>query len=724
MAKRFDTRRILSLYSEDPDRQLTLRGMMKLLRLPGRDREALEELLGKLVAGGQLKKVKSRRYALITSKQTVEGRISIHRDGYGFVVVEDETPGQKDIFLPARQTRTAMDGDRVLVEVLRSFHDVLREGRLVRVVERAQDTVLGIFRDQGRSAVVIPQDVRLGQPLKVPWGEHLDAEDGELVVARIDTFATRGQLPLAHVQEVLGDPDDPRVEVLAQTRRFNLPYEFSEQVLQAAAEVLDTVEEGDLVGRRDLRGLPLVTIDGADAKDFDDAVHAVAEGSDTIRIRVAIADVAHYVEKGSELDRSARERGNSVYFPGICVPMLPEALSNGICSLNPGVDRLVMVAEMLLDQQGKRVESHFYPAVMHSHARLTYAQVQEHLEQKPAETEAIQSSLELMAEAALRLEKMRYQRGSLGLELAEAVVVLDQEGHAVDIVRGERLFAHKLIEELMLAANEAVAEFLTEHQLPMLYRVHDPPEPLALEPLRQVLRGMDDAPAVADKISSRDLQQLLERFRESAHHRIIAYVILRCLQQARYDTENSGHFGLASESYCHFTSPIRRYPDLTIHRVLKRRLVESEYSGDARLAEVGVHCSTTERRAMEAERDLVALKGCQVMQGHLGEMFSGRVSSVAAFGVFVELEEVFVEGLLPRGSIDDDRYDFVEQRLCLVGATSGREVHLGDRLRVKLVAVRPERREIEFAGEGFKMSLQESKTSRRKPFKRGRGRRG
>jgi len=698
---------------------------MRLLRLSNRDRNTLEILLRQMVADGTLRLVKGRRYATNAQPEELTGILSVHRNGFGFVTPEGGRGKDQDVFLPARQLRSAMHGDRVVIQVVRSQRDGRREGRFVKVLERGQRQIVGLFRDQGRTGLVLPDDPRLGQPLKVSWGDHAEAQDGELVVAQIDTYATRGQAPLAKVVEVLGNPDEPWVEVRAQARRYQLSDSFPPEVLRAADEVAQKVEEEDRAGRMDLRSLPLVTIDGADAKDFDDAVCAIREDTGAVRAWVAIADVAHYVAEGSLLDREAWQRGNSVYFPGACLPMLPEALSNGICSLKPEVERMVMVAEMLFDKRAQRLESKLYPGVISSRARLTYSQAQACLDGGGAVDEEVGASLNTLAGLARDLMQVRKGRGSLELDLPEPKVVLNEQGRAETIVRGTRLFAHHLIEELMLAANEAIADYLTERNVPLLYRVHDPPAALSLEPLRQVLRGLDTAESLPEKVSPKDLQQLLHRFHETPQADIVAHVTLRCLQQARYDAENTGHFGLASSCYCHFTSPIRRYPDLVVHRALKRYLRGEQKQDPEWLVKTAEQASTTERRAMEAERDLVALKGCQVMQQHLGDVFWGKVSSVAPFGLFVELDEIFVEGLLALENLHDDSYGFDEQRLCLIGATSGRELHLGDRLRVQVAAVRCERREIDFVPEGF--TEREPSPSRRagkKPYRRRGGRHG
>jgi ribonuclease R len=512
--------------------------------------------------------------------------------------------------------------------------------------------------------------------------------------------------------EVLGWPDDPEVEVQSAIRRFDLPHVFGKDALAEADSVPETVSATDLKGRVDLRSMPTVTIDGETARDFDDAVSLRREGANC-RLWVSIADVSNYVKTGSALDRDAYLRGTSVYFPDRCLPMLPERLSNGICSLNPNVDRLTMTAEMLFDATGNMLESRFYPSVIKSTARLTYTIVKQIVvDSDPEATDKHRPLVPMLMEMkglALALMAMRRQRGSIDFDLPEPEIIIGLTGQTEGIIRAERNLAHQLIEQFMLAANEAVAAYVTDRNIPFLYRVHENPDPAKLINFQEFVYGFGyEFALVEDRVNPADLQRLLAQAEGKPEERMLNYALLRCMKQARYAAENLGHFGLASRCYCHFTSPIRRYPDLVVHRILRAALATGEHSGDKRaekqlamaterLGEIGEHTSKRERVAMEAERDVVELKKVQFMQRHLGEDFDGFITGVTAFGFFVELEELFVEGLVHITTLDDDLYTFVEKQHSLIGRRTKRVFRIGDKTRVTVAAVIPATRRIEFA---------------------------
>ncbi len=476
-------------------------------------------------------------------------------------------------------------------------------------------------------------------------------------------------------------------------------------MLTAAEGVPERVTDRDLAGREDLRDLPFVTIDGETAKDFDDAV-CLRQERGGVRLWVAIADVGHYVPEGSAIDREAYERGTSVYFPGQAIPMLPERLSNGICSLNPKVDRLVMTAEMLFDQQARRVESRFYPAVIRSRARLTYTEVSDMIVRSDREVidryGELYPQLQQMGEFAGRLTAMRRRRGSLDFDLPEAEILLDLRGRPENIVRAERNLAHRLIEEFMLAANEAVAAFLAQRKAPFLYRIHEPPDLEKLQALQQFVAHFNYGLELGPVVDPGALQKLLAEVAGRPEERMINQVLLRSMKQARYAPENVGHFGLAADLYCHFTSPIRRYPDLVVHRVLREVLQKEKLSPgrsqqlQQSLPETGDQSSQRERRAMEAEREIITLKKCQFMAERVGEEFAGFVSGVQPFGFFVELEEYFVEGLVHISSLGDDFYHYEEDLHRLVGQFRRRIFQIGQEVRVSVKSVNLERREIDF----------------------------
>jgi len=716
---------IIRFLEKEARKPLSARDILSALGLKGRNgREALR-LLDELVREGTLVGLKGGRYSLPRQVSLAVGVLSVHRDGYGFVSpLEGNVP---DIFIPARFINEAMDGDKVAVRVEHRTPDGKVDGRIIRILERARETVVGRFEMGRRFGYVVPADPRLRHDVLIHPKATMGARPGQVVVARIDTYPTKGRNPEGVVLDVLGESGDPDVDILTIIHRFALPYEFPSDIT-ASLHVPLTVSEDDCRGRVDLRHLPIVTIDGETAKDFDDAVH-VRKERENFRLWVCIADVAYYVPEGSPLDHAAYERGTSVYFPGKCIPMLPEALSNGICSLNPGVDRLVLTAEILFDGKGNRIESRFYPAVIRSHARLTYREVRDMISDADAATidhfPSIYPHLRTMEDLALRLIAMRRRRGSLDFDLPEPEIILDLRGRPGDIVRSERTLANQLIEEFMLAANEAVASFLSEKGVPMLYRVHEAPDLRSLQSLQEFIAHFNYGLSLdEDGVHPRRLQELLAEVAGRPEERMINEVLLRSMKQAHYAATNVGHFGLAAERYCHFTSPIRRYPDLTVHRalreVLKKGMVSSKRKArlEEVLPEMGENLSRLERRAMDAERDAVDLRRCQYMSERVGLEFDGVVSGVRPFGVFVELNDVFVEGLIHISSLVDDFYLYEEELQRLVGQNRRRMFRIGDHVTVCVKSVDILRRQIDF----ILPDIDESE--RRSPLRKGRSKRG
>jgi len=667
----------------------------------------LKNMLDDMAGDGQIVRLRGSSYALAGPVKTVRGRIAVHRDGYGFVTPE---AGGEDIFIPSKQLKGALHGDLVEATSSRSRMGGNKlDGRVVAVIERATSRVVGRYQETGRGAIVIPEDQRLNLVVEIPVKGRGLAEDGHQVVAELTSYPLGGRPAQGRVVEVLGWPDDPEVEVQSVIRRFDLPHIFGPDVQAEAEAIAETVSTKELKGRNDLRTMATVTIDGETARDFDDAVSLRREG-DNFRLWVSIADVSHYVKKDSPLDREAYLRGTSVYFPDRCIPMLPERLSNGICSLNPQVDRLTMTAEMLFDTSGIMLDSSFYPSVIRSTARLTYTIVKQIIVDADREMtdkyRPLAPMLLEMKELALILMAMRKKRGSIDFDLPEPEIIIGLTGLTEGIIRAERNLAHQLIEEFMLAANEAVARFITSREIPFLYRVHDNPDPAKLHTFQEFVYGFGyEFALVEDKVNPSELQRLLAQADGRPEERMINYALLRCMRQARYAAENSGHFGLASGCYCHFTSPIRRYPDLVVHRILKAELLGGTDSGKAskqlaiateRLAETAEHTSKRERVAMEAERDVVEMKKLQYMQRHLGEEFDGYISGVTGFGFFVELDELFVEGLVHVSTLSDDLYTFAEKQHSLIGQHSRRVFRIGDQARVKVASVSPATRRIEF----------------------------
>jgi ribonuclease R len=714
-------------FLKNAPRPLTVREILDGLNISSRKiRTQTTHLIQIMADEGTLIRLKGDRYSLPKQVNLVIGTLSVHRDGFGFVA--QPPPAAKDLFIPARYLREAMHGDRVVARVERGWRGAGPEGRVIRVLDRAHRTLVGRYEAGRRFGYVVAADPRLTHDLFIAEGAQNGAKHGQMVVARIDVYPGKTRNPEGTVIEILGAPDDPEVEVLTIAHKHGLPYRFPEEVLAQAQGVPQAVDEKDLVGREDLRLLPFVTIDGESAKDFDDAVTVRQETGGRTRLWVAIADVGSYVAEGSAIDAEALVRGTSVYFPGRAIPMLPESLSNGICSLNPEVDRLAMTAEILFDSEGKRLESRFYPAVIRSQARLTYTEVRNTLNGEPSPVirpPELPSQLTSMAYLAQRLTAMRRRRGSLDFDLPEAEIILDLRGKPENIVRSERSMAHRLIEEFMLAANEAVAAFLREKQSPLLYRVHEPPDLEKLQAFQEFVSHFNHGLVIDQHgVDPRRLQQLLAEVEGKPEERVINQVLLRSMKQARYSSENIGHFGLAAPLYCHFTSPIRRYPDLLVHRVLRQVLHGGGLSEHRRthwtqiLPERGEQTSQRERRAMEAEREVVALKKCQFMADKVGEAFAGFVSGVQPFGFFVELTDFFVEGLVHISSLGDDFYQYEEDLHRLIGQNSRRQFQVGAEVRVAVAKVDLERREIDFALADEAGNY----TRQRRPIKRGKGR--
>ncbi len=698
---KIDFSAILNLLQQRANRPLSLKEIQETLDLSAGERKSIGKILKSMVKDGTLVQLKGGRFALPRKVNLVVGTISVHRDGYGFVAPADNNA--QDVFVPARHIRPAMHGDMVVVSLERSPRTGRPEGRVIRIEQRAYQTLVGRYQTDHGVGYVSPVDPHLQDALLIPPGAAGDAKSGQMVLVEIESYPGHSRGAVGRIVEVLGDASDPEVEIRVAAIQFNLPYEFSIEALAEADKVALTVDKRELVGREDLRHLNFMTIDGETARDFDDAV-AISRLDKGYRLWVAIADVAHYVPVGSVIDQEALERGTSVYFPGACLPMLPEALSNGICSLNPQVDRLVLVAELDFDTSGQRVGLRFCQAVMHSRARLTYTTVAAILVDEDPEVRAEQQplvvDLEIMRELAELRITCRHQRGSLDFDLPEAQIHLNEQGYPENIVRTERNLAHRLIEEFMLAANEAVAAWLVQQREPMIFRVHEAPSEGKMAAFQEFIASFNQGISLpVEGVKPKLLQEFLEQVAGQPEEHVINHVLLRSLPRAYYSVNNLGHFGLAADNYCHFTSPIRRYPDLMVHRILKNRLAQgqsSETVNEMSLKEIAQNSSTTERRAMEAERDIINLKKCQFMADKVGENFSGMVTSVRAFGFFVELREIFVEGLVHVSSLDDDFYQYEEERHRLIGMNRRREFSIGTRIEVRVHKVDLDRREIDF----------------------------
>jgi ribonuclease R len=831
--------RILKKIEHQPKHIAGYKQLVRELGLHGEARGVLRERLQQLARSGKLVQVDSDRYAIPQAspgKTLVVGRLSMHRDGFGFVVPDPGSIDARlqsrlsgDVFIPPPAVGSAMHGDRVLVEVGAIRADGRAEGRIVRPVARAHSTVVGVFHHGARRNYVMPIDQKIAQEILIPPGmEHPESktENGELrtgftrstshiqptrrelrkpskhrligaqaalrtdwknlenvvVDVEITDWPTATQSPRGRVIEILGYPDDFGVDVEIIIRKFYLPHRFPAEVLEEAQAIEPVIPTRELNRRRDFRHLPIVTIDGETARDFDDAVTVRRLENRNFELEVHIADVAHYVNPGSALDHEARLRGTSVYFPDRAVPMLPLELSTEICSLRPQVDRLVMSCVMEIDHRGEVVGYDLSEGVIRSAERMTYTAVNAVLEGDAALRQRyapLVETFELMRELAMILNRKRERRGSIDFDLPEPVIEFDEFGLMKSIMRSQRNIAHRIIEEFMLSANECVAQYLEGKGMASLYRIHEKPDPkrvydfevmaatfgyslgVGALPIQRVQLKTDRRASYGTGKRVRDIeipkdlhitprmyQKLAEKIAGKPEERILSYLMLRSLKQARYSEENLGHFALASAAYTHFTSPIRRYPDLIVHRILKEVLHDSAEHGEGELAiglsgerpgfvrenpetgrthyrtaaspwsqrrervpseplrgsisieelhDIAGESSESERRADDAERELMEWKKVKFMQQHLGEVFDGLIVSVTKFGFFVELTELFVEGLVPLSSLSDDRYSYHENTREIIGQGSRKIYRIGERLRVLVDRIDPVEKKIQFA---------------------------
>jgi len=623
------------------------------------------------------------------------GRVEGHQDGFGFFVPDDKSG---DMFIHEKEMRGVLHGDRVMVREHGVDRRGRKEGKIVEVLDRVNKTVVGrLYRERGYQWVVA-ENRRISQDILIPDNADMGASSGQVVMTELVEQPTKHAPPVGRVTKILGSYADPGMEIEIALRKHNLPNEFPPEVLAVAKKLPKVVTKKDLGdGREDIRELPLVTIDGEDARDFDDAVYCQPEGRG-FRLWVAIADVSYYVQPGAPLDKEAFDRGNSVYFPRRVIPMLPEEISNGLCSLNPEVDRLCMVCEMEISSFGNIKKHRFYPAVMHSKARLTYNQVWDWLEanEAPQDKGWVLPHLQNLHKLFKVLLKARGKRGAIDFETLETKMLFDEHDKIERIVPSSRNEAHKLIEECMLAANVCASEFLQKRKHAALYRVHEGPTPEKLKALHEFLGEFGFFLTGGDDPHAKDYAELLAKIKGRPDEQLLQTVMLRSLRQAVYTPENAGHFGLAYDAYTHFTSPIRRYPDLLVHRAIKACLNNETYN-PGNWESIGTHCSMTERRADDATRDVVAWLKCFYMQDKINEEFDGVISAVVSFGVFVALNDVFVEGLVHVTELGQDYFHFDAARHQMMGERTGKRFRLGDKVRIRVVQVDIESSRIDFA---------------------------
>ena len=639
-----------------------------------------ERRLNAMARDGQI--LINRRGAVCVANKLalVKCRIEVHKDDFGFAVPLNPADGS-DFVLYARQMCGLMNGDIVTVRPAGSDRRGRREGQVLDVIERANKDVVGRLTIEHGVAMLVPEDKRLGASIVLQPDSLGKAKAGQVLVAKIESYPNATQAAVARVTEILGDYADSGMEIEIAVRKHHLPYQFSQACMAQATKIPDHVKADERKNRKDLRDLPLITIDGETARDFDDAVYAEKIGRN-YRLVVAIADVSHYVHPDDAIDQDAQERATSVYFPRRVIPMLPENLSNGICSLNPNVDRLCMVCDMVITYAGNIKSYEFYPAVMRSHARLTYTQAWDWISNDQFDDPMKTHVLSLYRLYQILLKK-RLQRGAVEFDSIETQMLFNQQGKIERIIPVERNEAHRLIEECMLAANVCAAEFLKHHKHPALYRNHAGPTSERLNILREQLSLLGLHLNGGNNPTPKDYAELSEKIKERSDRNVISIMLLRSMQQAVYEPQNIGHFGLAYPAYTHFTSPIRRYPDLTVHRAIKAILQHKQYQPKS-WSELGVHCSLAERRADNASRDVQNWLKTYYMQDKIGEVFSGTISGMANFGLFVTLDNVYIDGMVHISDLGEDYFNYHPEMLAIVGERSGIRFKLGDKVVVKV----------------------------------------
>ena len=662
--------------------------------------QALEKRLHAMQRDGQIIKNRRAGFGLAKKMDLLQGKIIAHPDGYGFMRPDE---GGDDLYLSAREMRSLLHGDRVLAHVTGIDRRGRREGALVEILERANKQIVGRYFKDGNIGIVVPDNKRIHQDVLITKSGARKAKSGQYVVAKIIQQPDQHTQPIGEISEILGSKMSPDLAVEITVRSYELPYLWSDQVIRESELFTAQVRKEDKKNRRDLRDLPLVTIDGEDARDFDDAVYCEPRGNDW-RLLVAIADVSHYVGAGSALDEAARERGNSVYFPRRVIPMLPEILSNELCSLKPDIDRLCIVCELIISKKGKVKDYHFFEGMIRSVARLTYtavaAMVVDRDRKLRKNNKKILQHLDNLHSLYKLMHKYRASHAIIDFSSSEVRFNFDEAGNVESISTYERNDAHRLIEEFMLAANVAAASYLLDHKIPALYRIHDSPKQEKLQDLHTFLAELGLTLGGGEEPVAKDYAKLLHQIAARDDRHLIETVLLRSMPLAIYSAENTGHFGLGFPAYTHFTSPIRRYPDLLVHRAIRYLLKEGSaqnfrYSQSTTQA-FGTHCSMTERRADEATRDIEQWYKCQFMHDKVGEDYTGTISGVTSFGVFVELDDIYVEGLVHITSLPIDYYHFDPVGHRLRGERSGRVYRLANRVRVKVIRVDLEDKKIDF----------------------------
>ncbi|MFO7768715.1 MAG: ribonuclease R [bacterium] len=695
--------KIVTYLREEADRPLRIRELASALDIPEDDYRGFRSAIKALVREGRVARLKGNRYGAPSKFGYVTGHV--HATRHGYIFIEPESGGDEDIYVGANATEGALHGDLVQVKVLRRRPKGL-EGRVIRVLKRANETLVGFLARERNVWFIEPENNKITRDVVVDSDDLKGGGEGDMVVVKVDRWGSENRIPSGHIIEVLGDPEDPEVEMQALVRRAGLVEEFPPPVEEEASRAASASIRDEIARRKDLREEIVFTIDPADAKDFDDAISVEQLGGGKVRVGIHIADVSHYVGPDTELDREAWKRGNSVYLVDRVIPMLPEKLSNGACSLRPGEDKLAFSCFVELDGDGRPGDVEIVDTVIRSRARLTYEDAQTIIDtgNPPAGAEVpreVSSKVLEAAKVAEKLTERRMERGTIDFDLPEPIIELDEEGFPLAMRERLRLASHRLVEEFMILANEAVARRGRGLNAPFVYRVHDKPDPEQMQEFREFTASLGWTIPKSDKITPDLFNSLLKQIDGEPAEDVINKVMLRHMRQALYSVECIGHFGLASDCYTHFTSPIRRYPDLVVHRLLRRYRDgvprgREEDDLEGRLRETCEQASQRERSAMEAERESIKLKQVTYMEDHVGEVFPGIISGVTSFGVFVELEDLVVDGLIHISELDDDYYVYEEKSYRLVGERKRKQYRLGDRIVVKVVRADRTTRQLDF----------------------------
>jgi ribonuclease R len=705
-------KQLIDLIKTRTGKPVMVRELMRLLKLKAEDRHELKRALHELVLNGEIVKTRGNRYGLPEKMDLETGIFQAHPQGYGFVIPEKK--GRTDIYISAKGKLDAMNGDKIVARVSppagKKKITGKREGVIIRILERAHTRVVGTYElpdpKTGGYGFVTSQDPKITQDLVIGRENAGGAKNGDIVSAEIIAYPMRGRPPEGRIVRVIGRPGQPGIDAELIIEQYELPVHFTPATLREAEDIPQQLGAAMRKGRKDLRDLVTVTIDGETARDFDDAI-SIEKIKAGYRLWVHIADVSSYVREGTSLDEEAYQRGTSVYLPDRAIPMLPEALSNGICSLNPNVDRLTFTCEMDISPEGEIVRYDIYESIINSNERMTYTAVREILVDKDPDRRkryaALLGEFGLMEELMSILRAKRAKRGSIDFDLPEPQIVLDLQGRMTDILRAERNMAHQIIEEFMLAANETTARHIERKKAPFIYRIHEEPAEEKLTDLIEFLATLGITLPAVKKLKPLHLQKALAKAKDTPEETLINTVLLRTMKQAKYSAENVGHFGLAAETYTHFTSPIRRYPDLIVHRILKADL-RGKLKDPAiveKLAEQlpgqAEHCSKRERIAMEAERDVITMLKLEFMKDKVGEVYDGIITGVLQFGFFVQLRDFFVEGLVHVSSLNDDYYHYVEKLHLLRGEKKKFSYRIGDTVRVQVDRVDAVRKRIDFS---------------------------